>query len=38
MSAILVRQIRYMKDGKVLEERPGVWEIQEVLVVASRKL
>ena len=24
--------------GKVLEERPGVWEIQEVLVVASRKL
>lgn len=37
-SAILVRQIRYMKDGKVLEERPGVWEIQEVLVVASRKL
>ena len=38
MSAILVRQIRYMKDGKVLEERPGVWEIREVLVVASRKL
>ena len=38
MSAILVWQIRYMKDGKVLEERPGVWEIQEVLVVASRKL
>ncbi len=26
MSAILVRQIRYMKDGKLLEERPGVWE------------
>ena len=24
--------------GKVLEERPGVWEIREVLVVASRKL
>ena len=38
MSAILVRQIRYMKDGKVLEERPGVWEIREVLVVASREL
>jgi len=38
MSAILVRQIRYMKDGKLLEERPGVWKIQEVLVVASREL
>ena len=38
MSAILVRQIRYMKDGKVLEERPDVWEIREVLVAASRKL
>ena len=37
-SAILVRQIRYMKDGKVLEERPGAWEIREVLVAASRKL
>lgn len=23
---------------KVLEERPGAWEIREVLVVASRKL
>ena len=29
---------RYMKDGKLLEERPGVWKIQEVLVVASREL
>ena len=38
MASILVRQIRHMKDGKVLEERPGVWEIREVLAVASRKL
>ena len=38
MAANLVRQIRYMKDGKVLEERPGAWEIREVLVAASRKL
>ena len=32
------QNVRYMKDGKVLEERPGAWEIREVLVVASRKL